>query len=472
MAYNINLSKGDLLTVVEDGTADISSASVALVGKNFPGYGEYINENFVHMVENFAGTSPPANQLTGQLWFDTVNNILKVWDSTAWISAGKGNMLNDVTSTTPHYLTFVNSASGSPDFKVSSNKGIVYTPSTGNFGLGVSTALSKFVVNTNVSTSVANASPNSGVNVHVHGGNGLAQGILFDAYGGSVAVGDYATTNASSLILRRSNGLASAPQTVKVNDIIGTLGGQGYNGVAYSTNRVSISYVATENWTTTANGTKIEFRTTAASASSPSIALTIQSNGDLVTPGNFTSATVTASNVTATVANITTITSTTVNAGTVTASAVNATTVSGTLQTASQTNITNVGTLIGLNVSGSATISGTMTVTGFIKSAADITAYYTSDSRLKTKIEKIDNALAKTLSLDGVTFNWNDLAIGKDTTERESGVLAQQVILALPEAVAERENGYLAVRYEKLVPLLIEAIKELKAEVDALKKSA
>ena len=128
--------------------------------------------------------------------------------------------------------------------------------------------------------------------------------------------------------------------------------------------------------------------------------------------------------------------------------------------------------MIGLNVSGSATISGTMTVTGFIKSAADITAYYTSDERLKTQIKKIDNALAKTLSLDGVTFNWNDLAIGKDTTERESGVLAQQVILALPEAVAERENGYLAVRYEKLVPLLIEAIKELKAEVDALKKSA
>ena len=107
-----------------------------------------------------------------------------------------------------------------------------------------------------------------------------------------------------------------------------------------------------------------------------------------------------------------------------------------------------------------------------LKGCVDITAYYTSDERLKTQIKKIDNALAKTLSLDGVTFNWNDLAIGKDTTERESGVLAQQVILALPEAVAERENGYLAVRYEKLVPLLIEAIKELKAEVDALKKSA
>jgi len=447
MAYNINLSKGDLLTVVEDGTADISSASVALVGKNFPGYGEYINENFVHMVENFAGTNAPANQLTGQLWYDTANNVLKVWDATAWISAGKGSMINDVVSATPHYLTFVNSSTGSPDLKVSANKGIVFVPSSGNFGLGVSIPASKFVVNTNVSTSVANASPNSGVNMHVHGGNGLAQGILFDAYGGSVAVGDYSVNNASSLILRRSNGLASTPQAVKINDVIGTLAGQGYNGTAYSTNRASITYVATENWAAGANGTKIELRTTATGASSSSVALTVQSNGDLVTPGNFTSATVTAANVTATL-------------------------IAGTLTTAAQTGITSVGTLTGLNVAGSATISGTLTVTGFIKSAADITAYYTSDERLKTQVEKINNALAKTVSLDGVTFNWNDLAIGKDTTERESGVLAQQVLLALPEAVAERENGYLAVRYEKLVPLLIEAIKELKAEVDALKKSA
>jgi hypothetical protein len=290
----------------------------------------------------------------------------------------------------------------------------------------------------------------------MHGGNGLAQGILFDAYGGSVAVGDYSVNNASSLILRRSNGLASTPQAVKINDVIGTLAGQGYNGTAYTTNRASISYIATENWATGANGTKIELRTTATGASSSSVALTVQSNGDLVSAGNFTASAITAATVTATVANITTV---------------NATTVSGTLQTAAQTNITSVGTLTGLNVAGSATISGTLTVTGFIKSAADITAYYTSDSRLKTRVEKIDNALAKTVSLDGVTFNWNDLAIGKDTAERESGVLAQQVLLSLPEAVAERENGYLAVRYEKLVPLLIEAIKELKAEVDALKKS-
>jgi hypothetical protein len=446
MAYNINLSKGDLLTVVEDGTADISSASVALVGKNFPGYGEYINENFVHIVENFAGTSAPANQLTGQLWFDTANNILKIWDSTTWMSAGKGSMINDVTSTTPHYLTFVNSSTGSPDLKVSAAKGIVFTPSSGNFGLGVQAAASKFVVNTNVSTSIAAAAPNTNVNVHVHGSNGQSQDIVFDAYGGSVAAGNYSVYNASSLILRRSNGLASTPLTLKINDLIGSLVGQGYNGTAYTTTKAGISFVATENWTNGANGTKIEFRTTPDGATSATTVLTVQSNGDVVATNNFTAATVTAATVTAT-------------------------SIVGTLTTAAQPNVTSVGTLTGLNVAGNGTLSGTLVVTGFIKSASDITAYYTSDPHLKTNVTKINDALDKVLSLDGFTFNWNELAVDKDLHTREAGVDAEQVKNVLPEVVVKRDNGYLAVQYEKLVPLLIEAIKELKAEVDLLKNA-
>ena len=104
-------------------------------------------------------------------------------------------------------------------------------------------------------------------------------------------------------------------------------------------------------------------------------------------------------------------------------------------------------------------------VTGAITSTGDITAFFTSDSRLKTNVVKIDNALDKVNSIDGVTFNWNDLAEGKDKTQREAGVLAQQIQAVLPEVVTERDTGYLAVRYEKLVPLLIEAIKELTTKV-------
>jgi len=73
-------------------------------------------------------------------------------------------------------------------------------------------------------------------------------------------------------------------------------------------------------------------------------------------------------------------------------------------------------------------------------------------------------------TLDGVTFNWNDLALGKDPDQREPGVIAQQVQAVLPEAVTTRDTGYLAVRYEKMVPLLVEAIKELSREFKEFKK--
>lgn len=121
-------------------------------------------------------------------------------------------------------------------------------------------------------------------------------------------------------------------------------------------------------------------------------------------------------------------------------------------------------TFTGLNV-GSATGAGT----GEIRASSDIIAHYSSDSRLKTEIQIIPDALQKIKSIDGVTFNWNSLAENKDTEKREAGVIAQQVQKVLPEIISVRDNGYLAVAYEKLVPLLIEAIKELSAEVEVLK---
>ena len=74
------------------------------------------------------------------------------------------------------------------------------------------------------------------------------------------------------------------------------------------------------------------------------------------------------------------------------------------------------------------------------------------------------------MTLNGITFNWNELAEGKDLTVKEPGVIAQQIQEILPEAVIVRDNGYLAVNYEKLVPLLIEAIKELGSELADIKK--
>jgi hypothetical protein len=108
-----------------------------------------------------------------------------------------------------------------------------------------------------------------------------------------------------------------------------------------------------------------------------------------------------------------------------------------------------------------------MYVKGGIEATGDITAYFSSDERLKDNITPIPNALERVASLSGNTFDWNDKT---DKVGSETGVIAQEVqALGLPDVVTERDDGYLAVRYEKLIPLLIEAIKELKAEVEELK---
>jgi hypothetical protein len=107
-----------------------------------------------------------------------------------------------------------------------------------------------------------------------------------------------------------------------------------------------------------------------------------------------------------------------------------------------------------------------------IKSVGNITAYV-SDERLKNNLGKIENALDKIEQLTGFYYELNDVAksLGLESKGREVGVSAQKVQLVQPEAVAPApvDENYLTVRYERLVPLIIEAIKELKSEVEVLK---
>lgn len=98
----------------------------------------------------------------------------------------------------------------------------------------------------------------------------------------------------------------------------------------------------------------------------------------------------------------------------------------------------------------------------------DIIAFYSSDERFKDNIKKIDNPLEKVLSIGGYTFDWNETS-GKKDYGSETGVIAQEIEkLGLPGVVETREDGHLAVRYDKLVPLLIESIKELNDKVEEL----
>ena len=86
MSYRINKTDGSLLVDLIDGTIDTESSDITLIGRNFKGFGELINENFVKMLENFASSSAPANPLRGQLWYDTSENRLKVYNGTQFIT--------------------------------------------------------------------------------------------------------------------------------------------------------------------------------------------------------------------------------------------------------------------------------------------------------------------------------------------------------------------------------------------------
>ena len=106
-----------------------------------------------------------------------------------------------------------------------------------------------------------------------------------------------------------------------------------------------------------------------------------------------------------------------------------------------------------------------MDMSGNLTMAGNITAY--SDSRLKENVEVIENALSKVQAMRGVTFTRNDV---ENKEERHAGVIAQEVEVVFPEVVSENNEGIKNVAYGNMVGLLIEAIKELKDEVNELKR--
>lgn len=116
---------------------------------------------------------------------------------------------------------------------------------------------------------------------------------------------------------------------------------------------------------------------------------------------------------------------------------------------------------------GGVSISST---SGTIRAGNDIVAFYSSDKRLKENIKPIENALDKVSKINGVTFDWiEDMEEFHPNEGNDVGVIAQEIEKVLPEVVETRDNGYKAVKYDKIVPLLIESIKDLKAEIEELK---
>lgn len=114
--------------------------------------------------------------------------------------------------------------------------------------------------------------------------------------------------------------------------------------------------------------------------------------------------------------------------------------------------------------------SGNLEVTNNIYAGSDIVAFYSSDERLKDNISVIDNPLEKIDDIRGVEFDWN--SSGPDWVDEEHphdvGLIAQDIERVIPEAVITRDDGYKAVDYKRVIPLLVESVKELTARVEHL----
>ena len=117
-------------------------------------------------------------------------------------------------------------------------------------------------------------------------------------------------------------------------------------------------------------------------------------------------------------------------------------------------------------IGGKATVANGLEVTGSIDASGDITAYFSSDERLKDNLTPIVGALDKINQIGGYEFDWNN---NSEHSGHDVGVIAQEIEKVLPEVVVDRDNGYKAVRYEKIVALLIEAIKQQQLQIDELK---
>ena len=116
---------------------------------------------------------------------------------------------------------------------------------------------------------------------------------------------------------------------------------------------------------------------------------------------------------------------------------------------------------------GALVVTGGVGISGALNVGGDITAFSASDVSLKENITPISNAVDKVRSISGNTFTWNEKSVYNG--EEGTGIIAQEIeALGLPGVTETRENGTKAVRYDRLVPLLIEAIKELDNKVKSL----
>jgi hypothetical protein len=307
-------------------------------------------------------------------------------------------------------------------------------------------------------------------------------------YSGSTRFGDVISdTHQFTGSIQNSGSVTSLQFNGSGAGLTGTAAGLSIGGNAATATTAGTITSQANSATTTATSAntanQIVLRNASGNFSAGTITATLAGNASTATSASYALTAATAASAT--------------TAGTITSQANSATTTAASANTANQIvlrdgsgnfsagtitatlsgNATNISAYTinqSVGSSNSPTFTG-LTINGAITATGDITAFF-SDMRLKTNIRTIDSALNKVMQLGGYYYNPNDLAIelgaSQDRDERV-GVMAQEVMEVLPHAIKDapfdKTGTYKAVQYEKIVPLLIEAMKEQQSQIEELK---
>jgi hypothetical protein len=481
---------------------NVSGNGVALTAIN----ASNISSGTIANARTTANTSNSASTIVVR----DANGAFEGGNVTAANFIGAGTTITSINASNISSGTIANARTSAASANGAST--IVLRDGSGGFGAGDITSLSisgNGVALTAINASniasgtIANArtsasSSNGASTIVLRGASGeFAAGTITGTFSGDgsavSAINGSNVTTGTVANARTTAATANGASTIVLRGTSGEFAAGAVTGTSFSGNGSALTAINASAITT---GTLDNARTSAASANGASTIVVRDSNGSFAgnvitgTTGTFTSVSgngvaltaINASNISSgTIANARTTAASTNGASTIvtrdangsfTANVGTFTTVAGTLSTAAQTNITSVGSLGSTQISSLGVGTAASGTTGEIRATNNVTAFYSSDERLKDNVQVITNALAKVLQIRGVEFDWNNLTEPEDgyfVRKHDIGVIAQEIEKVLPEVVAIRENGIKAVKYDRIIPLLIEAIKELKAEVDVLK---
>lgn len=342
MSYSIFRTNGSLLTTIPDGTVNTTSTPLSLPGRNYASYGQLVDTNFVRALENFADTAPPSNAMKGQLWYDTnpASEGLYICPTD-----GETNPANWVSILTPDNIGNITVVNLTATGNITANNAAITNNANAN-------AISTNYLTVNVQANIANANITSNAvianlrTVNVTAGSNTITGTLTGAW---TVNGDATVSSVANTALYVTGGNLVVSTGIKTNNYLYA------NGVAVSfdgtyTNSNVAAYLPTYVGNVGDVGSSTVFNGRTLNAGSNVTTGTINGNWTLSAGSQINGLSgIAGANVTGTVANATYA----VSAGTA-----GSATTAATVTTNAQPNITSVGTLTGLNVSGNANFTG------------------------------------------------------------------------------------------------------------------